>query len=75
MVLAEVLKPTKNTSIFLSPLRAGDQKVLIPFFGFWNWRWRKEKTSGWRVRRCSGSLPGKLQASHLTSVCLSVKWG
>ena len=32
MVLTEVLKPTKNTAIFLSPSRVGDQKVLIPLW-------------------------------------------
>lgn len=36
-MLTEVLKPTKNTPIFLSPSRGGDQKVFIPFFGFWKW--------------------------------------
>lgn len=41
-MLTEVLKPTKNTPIFLSPSRAGDQKVLIPFFGFWNWKWGRD---------------------------------
>ena len=76
-----ILKSPMDTTTLLAPLREMNQGGFIPLAsgtengagvgGEGGKDIYLDEESG----DCSGSLPGKLQTDHLTSVCLSVKWG